>query len=162
VTRCLVLLVCLASLARADALHATSDAPLPGRHLVYGELLGKGGVYGLGYEYTLMPWLAVGAAGSYVVVEDQRLITLAPYLHLPILGRGHHRMFTELGAIVSQRRIPSPVPDWNGTVRTGTGGFLSLGYEHAGRRLVMRASGSVVAGDGGLGPMVGFSIGARP
>jgi hypothetical protein len=162
VTRCLVLLLATGSLARADALHATSDEPKPRRHLVYAELLGKGGVYGIGYEYTLMPWLAVGAAGSYVVVEDQQLLTLAPYLHAPLLGRGRHRMYTELGAIVAQRRIPSPVPDWNGTVRTGSGGFLSLGYEHASSRVVIRASGSVVAGDGGLGPMVGFSIGARP
>jgi hypothetical protein len=153
--RCLVLLVCLslATPARAD------DGS---RHLVYAEVLGKAGPYGIGYEYAVMPWIAFGAAISYAVIGDERLTTTAPYVHVPLLGHRRNRMFTELGAIAAHRHIPSPVPDWAGSTHTGTAAFLSLGYEHAAKHLVIRASGSVVAGDGGLGPMIGLSFGARP
>ena len=132
------------------------------RHLVYAEVLGKAGPYGIGYEYSVMPWIAFGAAVSYAVIGDERLTTTAPYVHVPLVGHHHHRLFGELGAIAAHRHIPSPVPDWSGSTHTGTAGFLSLGYEHVAKHVVIRASGSVVAGDGGLGPMVGISFGARP
>jgi hypothetical protein len=132
------------------------------RHLFYVELLGKGGAYGFGYEFTFMPRLAVGGAASYAVLNDQHITTAAPYLHATLFGKAHHRMYTELGAILAHSRISSPVSDWKGMTNTGTAGFLSLGYEHDRKHVVIRASGSVVAGDGGLGPMVGISIGARP
>jgi hypothetical protein len=154
----------LATTAHADdrvEKQASPDAPAS-RHLVYVELLGKAGAYGVGYEYTVMPWLAFGAAGSYAVLGDQHITTGAPYVHATLLGHASHRLFGELGAIVAHSHVPSPVSDWTGMTSTGTAGFASLGYEHAGKRVVVRASGSVVAGDGGLGPMVGLSIGARP
>jgi hypothetical protein len=89
-------------------------------------------------------------------------MTAAPYIHAPLLEHGRNRMYIELGSILAHRQVPSPVPDWMGVTHTGTAGFLSLGYEHATKHVVMRASGSVVAGDGGLGPMVGISFGGRP
>jgi hypothetical protein len=139
----------------------TTEAPAS-RHLIYVELLGKGGAYGVGYEYTLMPWLAFGGAASFAVVTDQQIATVAPYIHATLRRHNQHALFTELGAILAHSRIPSPVSDWKGMSNTGSGGFLSLGYEHASKHFVVRASGSVVAGAGGLGPMVGISIGARP
>src|SRR5882724_9779231 len=161
--------VCLSCLlisngARADdriEKRAEQEAPAS-RHLIYVELLGKAGAYGVGYEYSLMPRLSFGGAASYAVLGDQRITTAAPYVHSTLLGTGHHRMFGELGAIVAHSHIPSPVSDWKGMTSTGTAGFLSLGYEHSRKHVVLRASGSIVAGDGGLGPMVGLSIGARP
>lgn len=132
------------------------------RHLVYVELLGKGGAYGVGYEYSLLPRLSFGGAASFTALDGQHLTTVAPYVHATLFGKASHRAYTELGAIVAHSHIASPVSDWKGMTNTGTGGFLSLGYEHARKRLVFRAAGSVVAGDGGVGPMVGISIGARP
>lgn len=154
----------LSTTARADPRiekRAEHVAPAS-RHLIYVELLGKAGAYGVGYEYTLMPWLSFGGAASYAVLGDQQITTAAPYVHSTLLGKGHRRLFGELGAIVAHSHIPSPVSDWTGMTNTGTAGFASLGYEHARNHLVLRASGSIVAGDGGLGPMVGLSIGARP
>jgi hypothetical protein len=141
---------------------SAAQAEPPSRHLFYVEVLGKAGEYGVGYEYTLMPWLSFGGAASFAVVGDQQITTAAPYVHTTLLGKHAHRMYSELGAIVAHSRIPSPVSDWKGMSNTGTGGFLSLGYEHDSKRIVVRASGSIVAGDGGLGPMIGLSIGARP
>ncbi len=155
--------VLLATSAHADdrvEAHA-QDAPAS-RHLIYVELLGKAGAYGVGYEYTLMPWLAFGAAASYAVLGDQQITTGAPYVHATLLGHARNRMFGELGAITAHSHVPSPVSDWTGMTSTGTAGFASLGYEHSRKRVVLRASGSIVAGDGGVAPMVGLSIGARP
>jgi hypothetical protein len=132
------------------------------RHLFYVELLGKGGAYGVGYEYSLLPRLSFGGAASYAVLDDQHITTAAPYVHVTLLGKQRHRLYSELGAILAHSHIASPVPDWKGMTNTGTGGFFSLGYEHDHKRIVFRASGSLVAGDGGVGPMVGISIGARP
>jgi hypothetical protein len=159
-------LFCLlaSSTVRADdQIEKTAEVtPPPSRHLVYVELLGKAGAYGVGYEYTLMPWLSFGGAASFAVLDGQQITTVAPYTHATLLGKHRHRMYAELGAILAHSRIPSPVSDWSGMSNTGTGGFLSLGYEHATKHVVLRASGSLVAGDGGLGPMIGLSIGARP
>ena len=160
---CCFVCVSLLGVARADE-HVETQAKreTTSRHLVYVELLGKAGAYGVGYEYTVMPWLSFGAAASYAVLGGQQLATAAPYVHSTLLGTSHDRMYGELGAIVAHSHIPSPVSDWSGMTSTGTAGFLSLGYEHVRNRLVVRASGSIVAGDGGVGPMVGISIGARP
>ena len=58
--------------------------------------------------------------------------------------------------------IGSPVMDWDGLTTWGGGGFATLGYEHASRHVVLRASAGVAVGRGGAQPMVGFAIGARP
>jgi hypothetical protein len=152
-----------AATAHADdaAVRAASRAAPPGHHLVYVELLGKAGPYGIGYEYAPVPWLAAGAAGSYAVLGGQQLLEVAPYLHVTLLRRRGHALFGELGAILAHSRIP-PVADWRGMTHTGTGGFLSVGYEHGWRHLALRASASVVAGQGGLAPMAGLALGWRP
>jgi hypothetical protein len=147
----IAILVLSAATARADD-----------RHLVYAEALGKGGLYGVGYEYRLMPWLAIGGAGSFSALRGQHVTTLAPYVHVTLLGRRAHALFSELGAVLAHSAIASPVPDWDGMTTTGTGGFATLGYEHASHRMILRASAGVAAGFGGPAPMVGFAIGLRP
>lgn len=156
--------VACAAPARADDVSASaSQAPPRGsRHLVYGELLGKGGLYGVGYELAITPRLAIGAAGSFAVVREQQLLTVAPYVHATLVRGDHDALFTELGPVLVHSHIPSPVDDWDGMSDTGGGGFVSLGWERAWRHLVVRTSGSVVAGEGGVSPWLGFAIGVRP
>jgi hypothetical protein len=132
------------------------------RHLVYAEGLGKAGPYGLGYEYSVLPRLAVGAAASYAVMRDQQLSTFAPYVHATVLRGKRNRMFGELGAIVAHSKIPSPVSDWNGMTSTGAGAFGSLGWEHASDHFVLRTALLGVAGEGGTALTVGFLVGWRP
>lgn len=146
-----------------DAITAkvTPDRPF-GRHLIYGELLGKGGLYGIGYEYAMTSHLSVGGAASFSVIRDQQVTTVSPYLHATLLRGERNALFTEVGAILAHTHVPSPVPGWDGMSDTGSGGFLSLGWERGTRHLVIRASAGVVVGEGGLGPMAGFSIGFRP
>jgi hypothetical protein len=129
--------------------------------VVYVEALGKAGPYGVGYEHSITSTISIGAAASFISLEGQQLYTFSPYLHGTLLGEHRHRMFTELGGVIAHSRIPSPVSDWDGMTDTGGGGFLSLGYEYTRDRFLVRASGSVVAGEGGLAPMVGVALGAH-
>lgn len=145
-------LLCLAHAAIADE----------SRHLVYVEALGKGGLYGVGYEYAMTHRLAVGGAGSFSVISDQQVLTLAPYLHASMLEGTRHSMFGEVGAILAHSHVPSPVMAWDGASNTGTGGFASLGWQYSRGHFVLRGSGSIVVGQGGVGPMIGLALGARP
>lgn len=143
-----------------DAVQARAEAP--SKHLVYVELLGKGGLYGVGYEYAIAPWLGFGGAASFAVIRDEQLFTASPYLHFTVVGGEHHALFSEVGGILAHSRVPSPVMSWDGVSDTGSGGYLALGWEYHRRRVVVRTSGAIVAGEGGVAPMIGVAIGARP
>jgi len=156
-----VLVVGLSASARADdGVRATSEPQ--SRHLVYVELLGKGGLYSVGYEYAIAPWLGFGGAASYAELRDQQLFTASSYLHVSVLRGRRHAMFSEVGAIFAHSRVPSPVMNWDGVSDSGGGGFLSLGWEYHRKHLVLRTSGALAVGEGGVAPMLGFAIGARP
>ncbi|HUS29580.1 MAG TPA: hypothetical protein VMZ53_13800 [Kofleriaceae bacterium] len=144
-----------------DGITETADAQ-PSKHLVYVEALGKGGLYGIGYEHGITSRLALGAAGSFAVVSDQQVLTFAPYVHGTIVAGRRHAFFTEVGAVLAHSHLPSPVEGWDGMSDSGGGGFASLGWEYRRNHVVLRASGSVVAGEGGIGPMFGFAVGVRP
>jgi hypothetical protein len=129
--------------------------------VVYVEALGKAGPYGLGYEHSIEARISIGAAASYISMEGQQLYTFSPYIHGTLAGAHRHRVFSEVGAVLAHSRIPSPVDDWEGMADTGGGGFLSFGYEYARGHFLARASGAVVAGEGGLAPMIGLAVGAH-
>jgi hypothetical protein len=136
--------------------------PVRADELLYVEALGKGGAYGVGFEHGIAKRLGLGVAGSYITLEGQQVYTVAPYLHMTVVGSPRHSLFSELGAVLAHSKIPSPVNDWDGMSDTAGGGFLSIGYEYARQHVVFRVSTSVVAGEGGLGPMFGIAIGVRP
>ncbi|GEM_PF-2327496 len=160
----LLVLACAPSIARADDAISASASPStpPSRNLVYAELGGKAGLYGIGYERMLTTRLSLGIAASYVVLREQQIATIAPYVHATIVRGERNAFFAELGAAVVHSRLPSPVDDWDGMSDTGAGGFASLGWERATRHLVLRTSGTIVAGEGGVAPWLGFAIGVRP
>ena len=137
-------------------------APAHADDVVYVEALGKGGAYGVGYEHVLTQRLSLGIAASFVSMEGQQIYTAAPYVHGTLVGSERHALFTEIGAVLAHSRIPSPVMDWDGMTDTGGGGFLSAGYEYRRGHVVLRASGAIVAGEGGLGPMIGLALGVKP
>lgn len=157
-----VVLAATSTATAEDQLRATADAAPPGRNLFYVEVGGKGGLYGLGYERMLTSRLSLGVAGSFAPIRGQQVLTLSPYLHAPLVRGRRHALFAELGATFAHSRIPSPVDDWDGMSDSGGGGFASLGWERAGRRIVVRAAASVVAGEGGFAPWFGVVIGVRP
>jgi len=144
-----------------DTLDARSSAELvasPRRHEFYVEALGKGGLWGIGYAYHLRPWLALGAVGSYSVVDGQRLTMISPYAELYPVRRGHHGWFVDVGPQIAHLATPSPVPEWSGTSDTGLGAELSTGYEYR-SRLLIRVFGMVAAGKKGVVPWLGLDLG---
>jgi hypothetical protein len=161
--RSLVVATLLATplVASADAVTKSTE-PAPPKHLVYIEAFGKGGVYGLGIERAITSRLSIGAAASFFRVRHQDFVTGAPYLHATLLRRGKHALFGELGAVLVYSRIESPVMSWDGASDTGGGGVAGLGWERTGKRVVFRAQGSILAGEGGVAPWGGIAIGFRP
>lgn len=130
-------------------------------HTVYAEALGKAGPYGVGYEYAITKRLALGVVGSYAVVSDQQLTTVAPYVHADFLRGARHSMYGDFGIIFVHSKIPSPVPEWDGMSESGAGGQATLGWEWRPWRLVVRTSLGLALGEGGLAPFLGFAVGAR-
>jgi hypothetical protein len=160
----IAVVVACASNSHAEAVHAQVPEPHaePGRNLVYAEVGGKAGAYGVGYERVLTDRLALGAVASFLVVRGQQIATAAPYVHATVLRRGKHALFGELGAVLVHSKIPSPVDDWDGMSESGGGGVAALGWERAAHHLVVRAQASVLVGEGGVAPWAGFAIGYRP
>jgi hypothetical protein len=148
-------LLAIAVMARA----ASADpSPAPARdHAVYVDVLGKAGLWGVGYDWQPRRWLAIGATASYYSFDGDRVTTLAPYLAGYPVARGRHRGFVQLGPSLIQRTTPSPVPEWSGMTTTRVGAELCLGYEYR-NRLLWRAYAMVSRVDHVV-PWLGASVG---
>jgi hypothetical protein len=136
---------------------ACGSARAEPRHAIYGELFGKGGLWGAGYDVQLAPRFAIGAVASYYVLGGDHYLTLAPYVAAYPLLRGHHRWFVHAGPQIVRRATPSPVPEWDGMTTTAVSGELSSGYEYRSRVLV-RVYGMASVGDR-FAPWLGVSFG---
>jgi hypothetical protein len=162
-SRVLLAIAMLAAMASADpAPPATTDAGEPAarlerRHAIYVDLLGRAGLWGIGYDFRPRRWLAIGAAASYYSLDGDRFTTLAPYAALYSLVRGPHAAFVQLGPDLVRRRTPSPVPEWDGMTTTRLGAELCAGYEYR-RGVLVRAYAMASQGDH-LVPWLGISLG---
>lgn len=152
-----LLVVVTTQSAYAEPSITASSGPVR-RNALYVELLGKGGTWGLGYSHQFHRRFAVGAVGSYSVLDGQRMLTLSPSVTAYPLGVHRHRLFVDLGPQLVHLSTPSPVPEWMGTSETGLGAQLSTGYEYRGpvfaRLFVMG-----VAGKSGVAPWLGMDLG---
>jgi hypothetical protein len=133
---------------------ATADG-----QVVYGELGGKGGLYGAGYDREVAPGLTVGAAVSASHLDGETALSLSPYLGYYPVRRGRHALFGHLGPTVVHSRIASPVPEWDGDSSTGVGATVAAGYEYRPAPLVVRGYLMMTAGRGGVAPWAGVSVG---
>jgi hypothetical protein len=106
--------------------------------------------------------LSLGVVASFVRIRGQDIATASPYLHATLRRRGKHALFGELGAVLVHSRIESPVMSWDGMSDTGGGGVAGIGWERTGKRTVVRAQMSILAGEGGVAPWGGIAIGFRP
>jgi hypothetical protein len=127
-------------------------------HAFYVELLGKGGLYTLGYDYAFTDRLAAGAGGSYFVVEGEQVLTVAPYLNIyPFAGRWGS-FVVQLGLEFVHEAVPSAVRGWSGTSSSGVAEQVSLGYEYR-HGFLFRFLLTGVIGRGGVRPWVGIGVG---
>jgi hypothetical protein len=148
----------LVAAAALCAPRAASADPTPTRHAAYLELLGKGSLWGAGYDYQPSRWFAFGAVGSFFVVRGERVTSFSPYVGAYPLGHDRHRLFVQGGPLLVHKQTPSPVPEWPGDSDTGLAAELSAGYEYR-NGFLLRGFGMVSAGKGGVYPRVGLSLG---
>lgn len=134
----------------------TAAAPL--RRAVYAEALGRGGLYGIGYEQELVPGVVLGAVASYYALRGDHVATLAGYLGGPLLTRGQGSWFLHGGSTVTLLRTPSPVAAWSGRTELGVSATLVSGYERR-APLLVRVYAACSAGVGGFAPWAGLTLG---
>jgi hypothetical protein len=137
---------------------ASRTATAERKNGVYVEALGKGGVWGFGFDHRVARWATLGAVGSAFSQEGQRYVTLTPYVGFYLLRHGRSAWFADAGAPLAYTWTMSPVPEWSGDSAAGIGGSLSSGYEFRGR-LIARLFLHGVVGKGGVAPWAGTSIG---
>lgn len=126
----------------------------------YVELMGRGGAYGVGVEHQ---WrrVGVGVVASFLVVDEEQVTVVSPYLHVVLGAWGPHGWFAQIGPALTHVSIRSPVEEWDGVSDTGLGGVASSGYQWSGDRLFLRGSLSLAFGAGGVAPWGGGAIGVR-
>lgn len=159
-------LVCAALLLAGELREASAGrsagreraAPRPDGHAVYVEGLGRGGLWGLGYDHPLHPRFCIGGVFSYYALAGDHVAVLAPYVGAYLVKRQQHRFFAHLGPQLMFVRTPSPVPEWMGRTAFGVSGALSTGYEYR-RGVLLRLALMVTAGQGGVAPWLGASLG---
>ncbi len=148
----------LVSTPRAGEAQSLSISAPRRDNLVYVELLGKGGLYGVGYERALGSRFHIGAAVSAFWLYGQRVLTASPYAGIDILRDERHGWFAQLGPKLTSISMAVDVPEWDGGTETGIGGELTTGWEYR-NRIVVRVAGSVIVGPGGVTPWLGASVG---
>src|SRR5262245_61012500 len=161
-SRVLLAIAVLATAATADpgapaTTTGSETGALAARHAIYVDLLGRAGLWGVGYDFQPRRWLALGAAASYYSFDGDRFSTIAPYAALYPIARGHHAGFVQLGPNLVRRTTPSPVPEWDGMTTTRLGVELCAGYEYR-SGLLVRAYAMASQGDH-LVPWLGISLG---
>lgn len=161
--------VLLTSPALAASLPARADSAAPSdprspqrvhRHALYVDALGRGGLWGLGYDYQLTGRFAVGATGSFHSLDAQRVWNVSPYLSFypASSNSGHHRWLLQAGPQFLRTSTASPVPEWDGMSAYKLSAVAATGYEYR-SRFLFRAYGMAAIGAGGVTPWVGFSLG---
>ncbi|HET9596779.1 MAG TPA: hypothetical protein VFP65_14415 [Anaeromyxobacteraceae bacterium] len=124
----------------------------------YLELLGKNGLYGLGYDRALSDRWGVGAAAAWFTVESEEVLSVSPYVNLyPVAGR-RWALALQAGAQVVHVKVPSRIVGWSGASATGVAGQVSAGFEYRGP-VLCRFLLSGVLGRGGARPWAGLALG---
>jgi hypothetical protein len=138
----------------SSAIAAAEEHP----NAVYAEALGKGGLWGIGFDHRVSRHALLGVVGSTYLLEGQGYVTLSPYLGLYVVRAGHSSWFVDVGAQLAHVWTDSPVPEWSADSSTGVGGLASTGYEYR-SRLLLRIYIHGVLGKGGALPWLGTSVG---
>jgi hypothetical protein len=159
----------VAGLALHAAAAGAEDAPAEGEpaasnrslrpNAAYVELLGKNGLYGLGYDRALSDRLAVGGAAAWFTVESEEVLSLSPYVNVYPLAGSRWALALQAGAQLVHVKVPSRVVGWSGASATGVAGQVSAGFEFR-SPVLCRFLASGVFGRGGFRPWAGLALGS--
>jgi hypothetical protein len=123
------------------------------------ELLGKNGLYGVGYDRALSERWGIGGAAAWFTVESEEVLSLSPYVNLYPLAGLHWALALQAGAQLVHVKVPSRIVGWSGTSATGVAGQVSAGFEYR-SALLCRFLLSGVYGRGGGRPWAGLALGS--
>lgn len=127
-------------------------------YALYIEILGKGGVWGVGGDVQLGKRWAIGSTGSFQRWGTQTVLSVSPYVAGYLFPEKRHRLFFQAGPQWVYLSTGSLVPEWKGSRASGLGAQLSTGYEYRNIFLFrFFAMGSI--GRQGVAPWMGFDIG---
>ncbi|HEY4240940.1 MAG TPA: hypothetical protein VGM88_14050 [Kofleriaceae bacterium] len=149
--------MCAVAAADPDLTKSASTTPTDHPHAIYLDVLGRAGLYGVGYDFRFKKRFAIGAAVSYYHADGDHLTTVAPYVAVYPLLLGRHSLFVQAGATGIHRFTPSPVPEWMGYSQMNYSAEAAVGWEFRGPVLV-RVYGMMSQGDH-LIPWFGASFG---
>jgi len=122
---------------------------------IYGDLLGKGLLYGVGMDFNFNKWIGLGATVSYYSIGDLRAGVAAPYLAL-YAGGFKNAFLTQLGPVVMFGKEGSWwIFDEGGTMGLGQ---VSLGYEYR-DGFLFRAMMTFFFNDKEIAPWPGLTFG---
>lgn len=127
-------------------------------NVIYAEIMGKGGLYGIGYDRSILPWLGVGAAFSYYDLFGARAMFICPYLNLYPIAGVKNALLVQAGPEIIYAWASTGMINWAGDSAMGVGGQLSAGYEYRGG-FVFRLLFTTFFGAGGALPWGGMSFG---
>lgn len=95
---------------------------------IYGELLGKGLLYGVGFDINFNKWIGVGGCFSYYKLFDLQAGIVAPYVNFYPVGGIKHSMIIQGGAeIVFASDTSEEFGAWGSGV--GAVGLVGMGWE---------------------------------
>jgi hypothetical protein len=151
-------LALIAALGAASLAPREASADTARPHAAYLELLGKGALWGAGYDYQPRPWLSLGAVTSFFILRGERVTTFSPYVGFYPLGLARHRGFVHLGPLLAYKYTPAPVPELPARSDAGVAAEVAAGYEYRDGVLV-RVFAMGTAGAGGVHPWFGLSLG---
>ncbi len=101
----------------------------PPAHQAYVSLLGKGGLYALGYQYRWEDWFSIGAAVSYMRVDYESLAVVTPYFLAYPYVVGAHALFVDTGPMLYRFHSEAPVALLDDETSYHLGVEISAGYE---------------------------------
>ena len=127
---------------------------------VYVELLGKGFFYSVGYDHTVLKWLALGGSFSYFKLDESPVAFINPYVSFYPAGGVHNSLLMQLGAnfIYFGQNHDNYLPVWSPDQGLDLCGNFSIGYEYRGA-FSFRVQGMAFFSEDGVIPWLGLTFG---
>ena len=137
---------------------ASREARAQPSNAVYVEALGRGGLWGVGYDHRFLDRLLGGIVAGGGSFADERYVSLSPYLGIHIARYGRSAWYADGGPQFAHVWADSTIPEWEGMSTSGVGAIFSTGYEFR-SRVLFRLFVQAALGKGGVLPWAGADIG---
>ncbi len=127
---------------------------------VFVELLGKGFIYGVGYDHAIFKWLGVGGSFSYFKLGDVSTVFFNPYTNFYPVGGQRSSLLMQLGASFAYfgHRHDYFLGVWDEDEGFDFSGTFGIGYEYR-RAFLFRVMLYGLFSEEGVYPWLGLTFG---